>query len=405
MSAHGPIDNAGTYTRSANVSLTMVTRNKWKQIRKLYNEAERVFRLYCKRLPEDTNGSHAYPHEYNIVSEKETWLSRYLTQTLCREAKKKFSKINSLKASLNAKKESGQPQEQLDRLNDLIQRCQLVLRDPPNFNLKLGGQCVGMGLFPLNKELKHKNWIVIQKVGFEKGSFLCLPFKKTKVFKKWEHKGVLSNFINIIPLRNSFVVKCVFTMEPKQRANAKTVGCDIGMRSVYATSTGLVSRQKDGKDIMTIASKMSKKKLGSAARRKAGMELDNYVNWTVNHMRLRNVSCLKLEKLGHFRSSNRFLRCWKPGAIQKKIKSKCEELGIDVVYVSCAYTSQRCSSCSAICSENRPNNSKVFRCCACNFTMDSDVNAAINIQTHDPNVRAFRPRGLPRNAIWYCTPW
>ena len=46
--------------------------------------------------------------------------------------------------------------------------------------------------------------------------------------------------------------------------------------------------------------------------------------------------------------------------------------------VNAAYTSQRCSACGHTTAESRESQSR-FRCAACNFTCNADVNAALNI--------------------------
>jgi transposase len=46
--------------------------------------------------------------------------------------------------------------------------------------------------------------------------------------------------------------------------------------------------------------------------------------------------------------------------------------------VNPAFTSQRCSACGHLSAENRKNQA-VFACTACRFTLNADVNAAINI--------------------------
>jgi transposase len=43
-----------------------------------------------------------------------------------------------------------------------------------------------------------------------------------------------------------------------------------------------------------------------------------------------------------------------------------------------AFTSQRCSACGLVDRESRESQA-VFRCTACNFTLNADVNAARNI--------------------------
>jgi putative transposase len=66
--------------------------------------------------------------------------------------------------------------------------------------------------------------------------------------------------------------------------------------------------------------------------------------------------------------------------------------------VSPAYTSQRCSACGHIAAENRKSQT-VFRCTACAFTLNADVNAAISIAAgHAVTARGGLPHpGRPTN--------
>jgi putative transposase len=63
-----------------------------------------------------------------------------------------------------------------------------------------------------------------------------------------------------------------------------------------------------------------------------------------------------------------------------------------------AYTSQRCSACGHIAAENRKSQT-VFRCTACAFTLNADVNAAISIAAgHAVTARGGLPHpGRPTN--------
>ena len=74
-------------------------------------------------------------------------------------------------------------------------------------------------------------------------------------------------------------------------------------------------------------------------------------------------------KLLRFCGSSRFL--W----------NKCLALNLErLVEVDSRHTSQRCSCCSHKSKENRPSQA-VFRCLACGYEENADVNAAKNILT------------------------
>jgi transposase len=62
-----------------------------------------------------------------------------------------------------------------------------------------------------------------------------------------------------------------------------------------------------------------------------------------------------------------------------------------------AFTSQRCSACGIVRSENRKSQA-VFACTACGFTCNADVNAARNIAAgHAVTARGGPPLGGPVN--------
>jgi putative transposase len=73
---------------------------------------------------------------------------------------------------------------------------------------------------------------------------------------------------------------------------------------------------------------------------------------------------------------------------------------VELVAVNPAYTSQRCSGCGHTAKENRESQA-IFRCRACGFTANADVNAAINILAAGQAVsgRGGTPHGQPDTAI------
>ncbi len=66
--------------------------------------------------------------------------------------------------------------------------------------------------------------------------------------------------------------------------------------------------------------------------------------------------------------------------VERRLKNKCELLGIDIVKVNPAYTSQECSKCHCIDSNNRKTQSK-FKCTRCGFESNADYNGSINIKS------------------------
>lgn len=74
----------------------------------------------------------------------------------------------------------------------------------------------------------------------------------------------------------------------------------------------------------------------------------------------------------------RRLRHWTYYDLQTKVENKCKEAGIRFVKVAARYTSQRCSRCGNIDSNNRPDQA-TFCCTECGFKANADYNASQNI--------------------------
>ncbi|KAA8969735.1 transposase [Mycobacterium sp.] len=81
------------------------------------------------------------------------------------------------------------------------------------------------------------------------------------------------------------------------------------------------------------------------------------------------------------RGLNRSMRNAALARLAKHIQYKAELVGVTVVEVPAAYTSQRCHQCGHTARENRESQA-VFRCQShsCGWTGNADTNAAINIR-------------------------
>lgn len=91
----------------------------------------------------------------------------------------------------------------------------------------------------------------------------------------------------------------------------------------------------------------------------------------------------KLEKDGF---PDMILRNWSFYQLREMVKYKAEREGIELKLVDPAYTSQQCSRCGYIDSDNRPKKEKgqaYFKCTKCGFELNADHNASINIARSD----------------------
>jgi transposase len=178
----------------------------------------------------------------------------------------------------------------------------------------------------------------------------------------------------------------------------KILAIDQGLTSVVTCSDGQVLSQKDNHEhsLSSILDKLSRKKKGSKAFKRAQIHRKNFVHWSVNQINFEGVKEVRLEKVVNIRfgkKSSRKMSHWSNPEIRDKIKRKCEKLEVPVVEQSCAYRSQRCNQCGNVRKANRSG--KNYSCRNCDYCIDADYNAALNHLVDLPNVpRAFLGRKL-----------
>ncbi|MDM8541090.1 transposase [Desulfococcaceae bacterium HSG9] len=166
---------------------------------------------------------------------------------------------------------------------------------------------------------------------------------------------------------------------PPIKTQGKPKAIDIGYKKLIVSSDG--EFLGDNK----IYEKIAGKKQGSKAFKRALTERDNLVNASCNLLDLSDTNALYAEDLknvkhkskGKIRKSfNNKLARWVYPKVLSKLALTCEERGILFKKVPPQYTSQRCSSCEAICKSNRRG--EIYKC-ACGNIMDADLNASLNI--------------------------
>ena len=75
---------------------------------------------------------------------------------------------------------------------------------------------------------------------------------------------------------------------------------------------------------------------------------------------------------------NREILASRWGLFGRRLRDKCDLAGVMLVEVNPAFTSRRCHACGHTTEENRESQA-VFRCVACGYSANADVNAARNI--------------------------
>jgi len=108
--------------------------------------------------------------------------------------------------------------------------------------------------------------------------------------------------------------------------------------------------------------------------------LDTITKAVINYAVSNKVGVITLEDLSGVKehANEVVLRNWNIYDLQQKIKYKAANIGIEVVMVDPAYSSQRCYKCGSIHEDNRPTQ-ETFNCIKCGHEDNADRNAAKNL--------------------------
>jgi putative transposase len=197
----------------------------------------------------------------------------------------------------------------------------------------------------------------------------------------------------------------------KPKHNGKKVGIDVGVALFATLSNGKtfkplkldrvikkmkkaqksLSRKKRGSNNRTKAKqKLQKAHLKIANKRKDFLhKLSNEItseNQTIviEKLKIKNMTKSAIgtvenpKKSSGKRGLNRVITQQSWGLFFEMLKYKAKRKGGEVIEVNPQFTSQKCSCCGHISKENRRTQSK-FKCVKCNFRLNADLNASLNI--------------------------
>ena len=136
---------------------------------------------------------------------------------------------------------------------------------------------------------------------------------------------------------------------------------------------------------------------------KAEDKIANFRN-TVNHRYSKKLieyaiqhqyGTIQMEDLSGIKQDTgfpKFLQHWTYYDLQQTIETKAKENGINFIKVDPSYTSQRCSKCGNIDSNNRPSQA-AFCCTKCGFRANADFNASQNLSIPEIDKIIKKERG------------
>jgi len=385
-----------TMIRSTKVSLKYANTGKSEELSGFREEYRKAVAFYIDILWEMDEIPRLLPWE--VTSSLNTWLSARACQAAAKQAggivrgtrKKHMQRLHVHQKLLDAKLF-----KKARRLQKIIDKNPISKPVPEHVNPELDSRFVS---FDLSNETSFDGWMTISSIG--NGLKIKIPFKKTKHFNSLEHMKMKTG------VRLGSRTATIMFESDVPDADGDVVGVDIGMKSALTVSDG----QSDivdphGHTLESIQARLSRKQKGSKSFKRTQRHRTNHINRMINSVDLDGVGVVRIEKIKDLRRgrrSSRSMSHWTYTEIFDKIQSTCEERGVRVERVDPAYTSQRCSKCGWTRKRNRRG--KEFRCGACGYACDADLNASVNISLGLPAIGGKRRRGRPNLKGFYWAP-
>jgi transposase len=305
---------------------------------------------------------------------------------------------------LNALKDSGASKK---TRQNLAAKIKTNIPQKPNvskLNPELSSKCLVFSKTksPTNKEFHGYIEASAMLVGIKK---VYIPIRLHKHANRLISAGyeMLSSF----SINGDMVSIRWFKDLPVQKETGSIVGVDQGIKTCVTVSDGQTEKPcLHGHTLDTITQKLARKRKGSISFKQAQDHRKNHINMVVNRLNLDDIKEIRLEEIkniGYGTSRGRYLSHFTNTIIRDKIESVATQNGVRFVLQNSTYRSQRCSSCGQVRKANRKG--KVYTCKHCGFTVDADLNAALN---HEQNLieipYAVRMKNLNRGDGFFWKP-
>jgi putative transposase len=236
-------------------------------------------------------------------------------------------------------------------------------------------------------------WLHLASIGNK--MVLDIPIKFHKHYRRLFLNG---QRVNSYVITKDYV-QFAFERETGPKKNGKSVvGLDTGINALASTSDKL----QFGKDIKTLIEKSKRCKKGSKGKQRATNAIRQRINEVAKQV-IQNKDLVVVEKLSNLNNNSKLkgrlsknirssIGSWNYAYWLMRLEMNCEENRVSFRTVPSYYTSQQCPICNHTESGNR--NGEVFKCQACGYTGNADINAALNILNRflsGPYGAAYKP--------------
>lgn len=365
--------------RSSVLTLKFATLTKLNILNQVFNEYTNVVNQFISEF-----------HQSKVLprfskNKTETWISVQLQQVAGKQALEIVKSTRKKDLDIRYRKYKKvykyfkEKNRQINFLSKKFSELKLNYKLTPRFDGKL--ITFDQRQFSLCKSQNSFDfWVHLRCLGNK--YIIDLPLKNhkhNKKFKDW--KQVKSCRV----LRNNGKFKIELIYEKKTPVINKMkneLAIDAGINCLMSCSDG----KQIGLELKKLIIELNKKQQKSKLWNRKLNQIHNYIHWCVNQLNLENISDLILENLKYIqigtkqrtnKATRKLLSRWNLGLWHTAIEQKCEENCVELHFVGPKYTSQTCSQCGNVDKGNR--NGIAFKCTACGYEANADLNAAVNI--------------------------
>jgi len=386
--------------KSSKISIKYSNTNKKNNLKSFIDEYQKVMKLLIDILWYEVEIPKLITKQYTDQVKDKTWLTARAIQSAAKQVSaiiRGTKKKNEQRQYIHDKLVSEGQFKKARKLKRIIEKNNYSKPIIDNICPELD---VRLAKIDLDNETSFDGWLHLSSLGNK--LVFDIPFKRTKHFNKMNKLGKLKSGIRLLS-NNEICFNFELEDVPKKKSG-KILGIDIGIKKVISCSNSYQTKPDiHNWNLTKIQQKLARKKKGSKAFGKTQNHRNNYINWSINQLNLKDVMEVKIENIKYLRKnvkSSRFMSHWNYTKIFDKLKDKCELSGVQITTVSPTYTSQRCSQCGWVRKTNRKG--EQFKCTSCGFAADADLNASKNISFNLPRIsKKKRLLNYNRKGFYY----